>query len=152
ADAVLQATSTAWRALPPAACLNRSFETSRSSPPLSGGEAPSFPRSSVGMPSSTLRVVRAAPARGRGASKTAFPRGAWEREKPPTSLGCVSAYAKSTVALSDDSPRIASHKRLPGHAPGTGARPPGFAPSTRVLPSDLAVAMSEAFPLFLEDG
>jgi len=33
----------------------------------------------VGMPSSTLGVATFGPAQGRGASRTAFPRGAWER-------------------------------------------------------------------------
>ena len=43
--------------------------------------ASSFPRSSVGMPSWTLRVLcqRHGRRRRRRASKTAFPRGAWER-------------------------------------------------------------------------
>jgi len=42
----------------------------------------------VGMPSATLRVVRRL---GRRASKTAFPRGAWERGSAPSGTGWSSA-------------------------------------------------------------
>src|SRR3954452_14457454 len=100
----------------------------------------SFPRSSVGMPSSTLCVLFASGGecrgRRRGASKTAFPRGAWERGwRRPAVVVISEEHRRSRQYLFMGIPPIIQYRLAPPPLRGFLGLEPGPFPVKELRPA-----------------